>query len=104
MGGDEASDISAGAGEGVDGVVIEAGLASGSIARSGASEGGSTVGAETLVDNDLVKVRGFSEGEDIETLPENPFEAVKARIVGGDERQVDGRGSGDGDHRIDVCL
>ena len=24
----------------------------------------------------------------METFPENPFETVKARIVGGDERQV----------------
>ena len=37
---------------------------------------------------------------------------VKTRIVGGDERQVvgvsglevDGRGSGNGDHRIAVCI
>ena len=35
----------------------------GSVARSGASGGGSTVGAETRVDNDLVKVRGFLEGD-----------------------------------------
>ena len=47
MGGDGVSDISAGADEGVGGVVNGAGLASGSIARSGASGGGSTVGAET---------------------------------------------------------
>ena len=26
----------------------------------------------------------------METFPENPFETVKARIVGGDERQVVG--------------
>ena len=26
----------------------------------------------------------------METFPEDPFEMVKARIVGGDERQVDG--------------
>ena len=35
----------------------------GSIARSGASGGGSTVGAETRFDNELAKVRGFSEGD-----------------------------------------
>ena len=45
----------------------------------------------------------------METFPEDPFETVKARIVGGDETggrglEVDGRGSGDGDHRIAVCL
>ena len=45
----------------------------------------------------------------METVPEDPFERVKARIVGGDERQmvgvsVDGWGSGDGDHGIAVCL
>ena len=33
------------------------------IARLGASGGGSTVGAETHVDNELAKVRGFSEGD-----------------------------------------
>ena len=36
-----------------------AGLTSG----SGASEGGSTMGVETCVDNELVKARGFSEGD-----------------------------------------
>ena len=35
----------------------------GSIARSGASEGGSTVGAETLVNNELAEVRRFLEGD-----------------------------------------
>ena len=46
----------------------------------------------------------------METFPEDPFETVKTGIVGGDERQVcrglevDGRGSGDGDHGIAVCL
>ena len=57
MGGDGVSDISAGAG----GMVNGADLTSGSLARSGASGGGSTVGAETHVDNELAKVRGFSE-------------------------------------------
>ena len=33
------------------------------IARSGASGGGSIVGTETGVDNELAKVRGFSEGD-----------------------------------------
>ena len=57
------SDISTRAGEGVDGVVNGAGLTSGSIARSGASGGGSTLGMEAGVDNELAKVRGFSEGD-----------------------------------------
>ena len=63
MGGDGVSDISAGAGEGVGGMVNGSGLTSGSIARSGASRGGTTVGTETHVDNELAKVRGFSEGD-----------------------------------------
>ena len=50
MVGDGVSD-SAGAGEGVGGMVNGAGLTSRSIARSWASEGGSTVGAETLSRN-----------------------------------------------------
>ena len=53
MGDDGVSDISAGAGEGVGCMVNGAGLASGSIARSGASGGGSTVGVETRIDNEL---------------------------------------------------
>ena len=63
MGGNGVSDISARAGEGVGGVVNGAGLTSGSIARSGASGGGSTVGMETGVDNELAKVREFSESD-----------------------------------------
>ena len=63
MGGNGISDISTRAGEGVGGVVNGAGLTSGSIARSGASGGGSTVRTETGVDNELAKVRGFSEGD-----------------------------------------
>ena len=63
MGGNGVSD-SAGAGEGVGGVVNGAGLTSGLIARSGASGGGSTVGTETGVDNELAKVRGFRKVTD----------------------------------------
>ena len=63
VGGNGVSDISMRAGEGVGGVVNGAGLTSGSIARSGASGGGSTVGMETGVDNELAKVREFSEGD-----------------------------------------
>ena len=37
------------------------------------------------------KVLGcWIRGEDMETFPEDPFETMKARIVGGDERQVVG--------------
>ena len=49
MGGDGVSDISVGAGEGVGRMVNGVHLTSGSIARSGASGGGSTVEAETHV-------------------------------------------------------
>ena len=51
MGGDGVSDIRVGAGEGGGGKVNGAGLISGSIARLGASGGGSTVGAETCFDS-----------------------------------------------------
>ena len=60
MGGDRVSDISAGAGEGVGRMVNGAGLTLGSIARSGWQDCGA---AETRVDNELAKVRGFSEGD-----------------------------------------
>ena len=45
-------------------MVNGAGLTSGFIARLGASGGGSTVGAETRVDNELVKVGGFRKVTD----------------------------------------
>ena len=63
MGGNGVSDISTRSGEGIGRMVNGAGLTSGSIARSGASVGGSTVGMETGVNNELAKVRGFSEGD-----------------------------------------
>ena len=63
MGGAGVSDISAGAGEGVGGMVNGAGLILGSIASLGACWGGSSVGAETHVNNELAEVRGFSEGD-----------------------------------------
>ena len=44
-------------------MVNGAGLTSGSIARSGACGGGNTMGTESRVDNELAKVRGFSEGD-----------------------------------------
>ena len=53
MRGDGVSDIGTRAGEGVGGVVNGAGRTSGSIARLGASGGGSTVGTETGVNNAL---------------------------------------------------
>ena len=98
MGGDGVSDISAGAGEGVGGMV------NGEVLTSGLWQGQEPVGAETHVDNELAEVRGFLEGdrrgfgkkilgwlirgEDMETFPEDPFETVKARIVSSDERQM----------------
>ena len=63
MGGNGVSDIGTRAGEGVVGVVNGAGLTSGSIARSGASGGGSAVGTETRVDTEFAKVRVFSGGD-----------------------------------------
>ena len=63
MGVNGVSDIGTRAGEGVGGVMNGACLTSGSIARLGASGGGSTVGMETGVDNDLAKVTGFAEGD-----------------------------------------
>ena len=100
MGGDGVSDISAGAGEGVGRMV------NGSDLTSGLLQVREPVGVETRADNELVEVRGFSEGdrrgfgkkvlgwwirgEDMETFPGDLFEMVKARIVGGNERQVVG--------------
>ena len=37
----------------------------------------------------------------METFPEDPFQTVKTRVVGG---ETGGRGLGDGDHGIAVCL
>ena len=64
MGGDGVSDISTGAGEGVGGLVNGASLTTRSITRSGASGGGSAVGAEIRVNNELAKVRGFQKVTD----------------------------------------
>ena len=63
MGCDGVDDVSAGAGEGVGGMVNVACHTSGSIARSGACGAGSSVGAETHVDSELAEVRGFLEGD-----------------------------------------
>ena len=61
MGGDEVSDVSAGAGEGegVGRMVNGTGLTSRSLARSGACEDSSSVGVEIRIDNELVEVGGF---------------------------------------------
>ena len=59
MGGDGLSTISAGVG----GMVNGAGLTLGSIANSEACGGGSSMGVETRVDNELAEVRGFWEGD-----------------------------------------
>ena len=64
MGGDGVCDVSAGVGEGVGGKVNGTDLTSGSIARSGACGGGSSVGAETCTGGGW----GFSEGETEEGL------------------------------------
>ena len=63
MCGDGVSDVSVGAGEGVGGMVNGTGLTSGSIARSGACGGGSSLGVETRVDNELAEVGAFLEGD-----------------------------------------
>ena len=59
MGGDGVSDISVGAGEGVGGMVNGAGLTSGSIARSGASGSGSTVGGSLMSTMSWRRLGGF---------------------------------------------
>ena len=63
MGGDGVSEVSAGAGKGVGGMMNGTGLILGSIARLGACGCGSSVGAETHIDNELAEVWGFSEGD-----------------------------------------
>ena len=80
MGGDGVSDISAGAGEGVGGMVNGAGLTSESVVRSGASGGGSTVGAETHVDNELVKVRDFRKMTDRDLVRRSWVDGSEERI------------------------
>ena len=57
------SDISAGAGERVGGMVNGTGLTSGSVARSGACGGGRSVGSKTRINNELAVVEGFLEGD-----------------------------------------
>ena len=59
MGDDGVSDVSAGAGEGVGGMMNGRGLTSGSIARLGACGDGSSVGDDTHIDNELAEVGGF---------------------------------------------
>ena len=57
------SEVDTRAGERVDGRVNRAGLISGSIAGSRASEGGWIIGAEANIHNKLVEVGGFVEGD-----------------------------------------
>ena len=59
MGSDGVSDIGAGAGERVGGMVNGTSLASGSIARPGACWGGKSVMVESCVHNELVEVGFF---------------------------------------------
>ena len=63
MGGGGVSDVSVADGEGVGGMVNGTDLTSQFISGSGAFGGGSSVGAETHVNNELAEVRGFSEGD-----------------------------------------
>ena len=62
MGGDGVSGISAGPGEGVDGMVNGAGLTSGSVARSGASGDGSIVGQRLVSTKSWRRLGGFRKG------------------------------------------
>ena len=57
------SDISAGAGEGVCGMLNGTDLTLRSIARLGAYEGGRSVGVDTFIKNEMVEVGGFSEDD-----------------------------------------
>ena len=63
MSGDGVSDVSTGAGKGVGEMVNETDLTPWSIAWSGACGGGSSVGAETCIDNELAEVGRFSKGD-----------------------------------------
>ena len=59
MGSDWVSEVGAGGGERVGGMVNGTSLESGSIAGPGACGGGRPVGAETCVHNELAEVGGF---------------------------------------------
>ena len=59
MGGDGIRDVSAGADEGVGKMVNGTGLTSGSVARSGACGGGSSVRRKLVSNNKLAEVGGF---------------------------------------------
>ena len=63
MGCDRVSDVSAGTGEGVGDLVNGTGLTLGSITRSRACGVGLSVGAEICIDNELVEIGGFLEGD-----------------------------------------
>ena len=59
MGNNGVSDVSAGTGEGVGRMLNGTGLTLGSIARSGASRDGRSLGLEACIDNVLAEVGGF---------------------------------------------
>ena len=94
MGTNGVSEDGAGTGERVGETVNGISLASGSIAVPGACGDIRPVWAETSVYNELAEVGGFGKefldrgirGEDVENLPKDLFETVKARIISGDER------------------
>ena len=71
MGGDGVNDISAGAGERIGGMVNGAGLTLGSNAKSG---------AETRVNNELAKVREFSEGDNVGLVKRSWVDGSEERI------------------------
>ena len=76
-----------------------AGLTSGSIAGSRACGGGSSVGAETRVDNELAEIGEFSVGGSKERISKLSLRICFRWRVGDDERQVVrvlGRGGGRG--------
>ena len=62
MGSDEISDVNAGAGEGVGGMMNGTGLISGSIAKSEAGGGGRSGEVEPHINNELVEIGGGGFG------------------------------------------
>ena len=80
MGGNGVSDISTRAGEGVGGVVNRAGLTSGSIARSGASGGGSTMGRRLVLTMSRRRLGGFRKVTDRGLVRRSWVEGSEERI------------------------
>ena len=76
MCGDGVSNISAGVG----GMVNGTGITSRSIARSGACGGGSSVGAESYVNNDLAEVGGFWKVTEEDLVRRSWVEGSEERI------------------------